>query len=159
MKKKEDPDAARDAALLLRLTAATLRMLRSVDLMDALPAPPLPPPSGDDDAAARAMMLTAQAAHGAWDAARAAGAATLPDGVAQLFDGLADALERAAWVMDVDDVRDRGDGGDGALWTAVAAHARARLRQACADLRAVGGPAAAPAAALADDLERIGAGR
>jgi hypothetical protein len=150
------------AALLLRLTAATLDMLRSVDLIDSLPAPPAPSPSGDGDGAARITALAAQAAGAAWEDARSAGAATLPNRAAQLFAALADALERAAWVMDVadlDDVQKRA-GGERDLWAAVALHARARLRQASADLRvcASGGPAAHVVAALADDLERLANG-
>jgi len=150
------------AALLLRLTAATLDMLRSVDLIDSLPAPPAPSPSGDGGGAARITALAAQAAGAAWEDARSSGAATLPNRAAQLFAALADALERAAWVMDVadpDDVQKRA-GGERDLWAAVALHARARLRQASADLRACasGGPAAHVVAALADDLERLANG-
>ena len=159
---EEEAFDAPAAALLLRLTAATLDMLRSVDLIDSLPAPPAPSPSGDGDGAARITALAAQAAGAAWEDARSAGAATLPNHAAQLFAALADALERAAWVMDVadpDDVQKRA-GGERDLWAAVALHARARLRQASADLRACasGGPAAPVVAALADDLERLANG-
>jgi hypothetical protein len=149
------------AALLLRLTAETLHMLCSVDL-NSLPAPPAPSPSGDGDGAARITALAAQAAGAAWEDARSAGAATVPNRATQLFAALADALERAAWVMDVadpDDVQKRA-GGERDLWAAVARHARDRLRQASADLRACasGGPAAPVVAALADDLERLANG-
>jgi len=159
---EEDAFDAPAAALLLRLTAATLHMLCSVDCIDSLPAPPAPSPSGDGDDAERIAALAAQAAGAAWEDARSAGAATLPNRATQLFAALADALERAAWVMDVadpDDVRERA-GGERDLWAAVAMHARARLRQASADLRACasGGPAAHVVAALADDLERLANG-
>ena len=159
---EEDAFDAPAAALLLRLTAATLHMLCSVNRIDSLPAPPAPSPSGDGDGAARIAALAAQAAGAAWEDARSAGAATVPNRAAQLFAALAAALERAAWVMDVadpDDVQKRA-GGERDLWAAVALHARARLRQASADLRACasGGPAAHVVAALADDLERLANG-
>jgi hypothetical protein len=158
----EDAFDAPAAARLLRLTAATLHMLCSVDLIDSLSAPPAPSLSGDGGGAARITALAAQAADAAWEDARSAGAATVPNRAAQLFAALADALERAAWVMDVadpDDVQKRA-GGARDMWAAVALHARARLRQASADLRACasGGPAAHVVAALADDLERLANG-
>jgi len=150
------------AALLLRLTAATLHMLRSVDLIDSLPAPPAPRSAPRRRRPRTAMAPAAPAAGAAWEDARSAGAATVPNRAAQLFAALADALERAAWVMDVadlDDVRERA-GGERDMRAAVARHACARLRQASADLRACasGGPAAHVVAALADDLERLANG-
>jgi len=159
---EEDAFDAPAAARLLRLTAETLHMLCSVGLIDSLPAPPAPAPFGDGDGAERIAALAAQAAGAAWEDARSAGAAMAPNRATQLFAALANALERAAWVMDVadpDDVRERA-GGDRDLWAAVARHARERLRQASADLRACasGGPAAPVVAALADDLERLANG-